>query len=119
MASKSDMSKIAPETADTLAMLRKLCSHFYWLCFYNKVGSTAHAFIEFNGLMSKYVDLLTLAAEKGIDPSDVNEHTGVALPIEEHDMRYLGEKLRCIFGPIIDSNPAARAAFAKALGFKP
>jgi hypothetical protein len=54
--------------------------------------------------------LMTKAAEQGIDPHLINEHSGVALPCEGHDMAYLGEKLRCIFGPVIDSNPEARAA---------
>ena len=40
---------------------------------------------------------------------------GGALPIEKHDMLYLGEKLSCIFGPAIKANPVARAALKKAL----
>lgn len=99
----------------TIAKLRNLNTQFYWMCFASKVGSEAHAFIEFNGLMSKYIDLLEKASEEGIDPSHVNEHCGVALPAETHDMQYLGEKLRCIFGPVIDSNPDAKAALKHAL----
>jgi len=101
-----------PEIIQTL---RSLNEQFYWMCFVAKVGSEAHAFIEFNGLMGKYVDLLDAAAKQGIDPKLINEHSGVALPCEGHDMAYLGEKLRCIFGPVIDSNPEARAALKKAL----
>jgi len=100
---------------EIIRTLRALNEKFYWMCFVAKVGSEAHAFIEFNGLMSKYVDLLARAAEQGIDPHLINEHSGVALPCEGHDMAYLGEKLRCIFGPVIDSNPEARAALKKAL----
>lgn len=99
----------------TISTLRALNQQFYWLCFNAKIGNTVHSFIEFNGLMSKYIDLLAIAKEQGLDLMDINEHNGVALPIEEHDMRYLGEKLRCIFGPLIDHNPTARAALKKAL----
>jgi hypothetical protein len=99
----------------TIAKLRHLNEQFYWLCFHAKVGSEAHAFLEFNGLMSKYIDLLDGASKQGIDPREINEHCGVALPAETHDMQYLGEKLRCIFGPVIDSNPDAKAALKHAL----
>ena len=104
-----------PTGPEVVQTLRALNNQFYWLCFNAKVGSTAHSFIEFNGLMSKYIELLAKAVEQGIDPMQLNEHNGVPLPIEDHDMQYLGEKLRCIFGPVIDNNPAARAALLKAL----
>lgn len=106
------MSKVVHPT---IAMLRDLNTKFYGLCFHAGVGSRAHAFIEFNGLMSKYIDLLAKAMDQGLDPMTLNDHNGVALPVESHDMEYLGEKLRCIFGPVIDGNPEARAALHKAL----
>jgi len=99
----------------TIQTLKKVSNQFYWMCFNSKLGSTAHSFLEFNGLMAKYVELLERAAEAGIEPHMVNEHTGVALPVEEHDMRYLAEKLRCILGPVIDSNPEARQILMKIL----
>jgi hypothetical protein len=98
-----------PTPQQVIATLRQLNQQFYWMCFNGKIGATAHSFIEFNGLMGKYIDLLARAAEEGIDLMSLNEHSGVALPIEGHDMAYLGEKLRCIFGPVLDSNPEARA----------
>jgi hypothetical protein len=99
----------------TLQTLKMVCNRFYELCFHSNLGSTAHSFLEFNGLMAKYVELLERAAESGIDPHMVNEHSGVVLPVETHDMRYLAEKLRCIFGPIIDSNPEAKQILMKVL----
>ena len=97
------------------ASLRDLTEKFYWMCFTAKVGATAHGFIEFNGLMSKYIDLLSRAVDAGLNPQELNEHSGIPLPAEDHDMQYLGEKLRCIFGPVLDSNPRAKEALRKAL----
>jgi len=75
-----------PSGPEVIKTLRALNEKFYWLCFTSGVGSTAHAFIEFNGLMGKYVDLLAKAVGQGIDPQMVNEHSGVVLPCAEHDM---------------------------------
>jgi hypothetical protein len=104
---------------ETIRNLRSLNTHFYGLCFSTGVGTHAHGFIEFNGLMSKYIDLLEEACRNGFDPHEMTEHSGRPLPAEPHDMEYLAEKLRCMFGPVLDSNPKARAAFIKAMGFGP
>lgn len=74
-----------------------------------------HPFIEFNGLMHKFVDLCERAVEKGVVFPMANEHTGIPLPVELHDIEYMAEKLRCIFGPIIDSNDEARRALFRHL----
>lgn len=103
------------ETLKTILNLRALNEKFYWLCFYTGVGSGAHAFIELNGVMKVYIDLLERAARAGIDPQMVNEHNGAALPAKDHEIRYLAEKLRCMFGPVIDTNPEARAILLKEL----
>lgn len=100
---------------ETVKILRQLNAEFYSMCFNAGVGSRAHAFIEFNGLMSKYIDLVSMAVEGGMDPQLLNEHNNTPLPVEDHDMEYFGEKLRCMFGPTLDANPAAKAALRKAL----
>ena len=87
----------------------------YGLFFRAGMGSEVHAFLEFNGLIAKYVQICQRCAADGIDFRHPNTHTGQAMPVEVHDMEYLGEKLACIFGPIIDANPLARAALKKAL----
>lgn len=74
-----------------------------------------HPFIEFNGLMQKYVDVCERAAAKEIQFPFANEHSGQQIPVEPHDMLYLAEKLRCIFGPTLDANPEARRAFIQGL----
>lgn len=79
------------------------------------MSCNVHPFIEFNGLMQKYVDVCTNAAEAGVQFPFASEHSGDAIPVEPHDMLYLAEKLRCIFGPTLDSNPDARQAFIHGL----
>jgi len=108
-----DYGEISP--SETVKTLRSLQDHFYWLSMSRGLSSSVHSFLEFNGLIGKYIDLIERAVAAGIDPRTINEHSKVALPVEEHDMKYLGEKLRCIFGPIIDSNPAAKTVLYNTL----
>lgn len=110
------MALPSEEHQKTITQLRQLNQEFYNACFSADVGTRAHSFIEFNGLMSKYIDLLALYAEQGIGPHEANEHHGVSLDIQDHHMRYLGDKLKCIFGPIIRNNPRAKAILAESLG---
>lgn len=106
--SQEDLMKI-------VAAMREVSNRTYDVFFWGNMGAYAHAFIEFNGLLSKYVDICQRAAEQGIDFTDANVHSGIPFPVEEHDMNYLGEKLQCIFGPMINANPRARAALKRAL----
>ena len=95
--------------------MEKVAEQVYWMFFHAEMGARIDAFIEFCGVLSKYVQICQRCAEEGIDFTQLNTHTGQAMPVEVHDMEYLGEKLQCIFGPIIDANPAARAALKQAL----
>lgn len=101
-----------PSFEKKLASLRNLTEKFYWMCFHANVGSFAHPFLEFNGLMSVYVDVL---ANAGVDPQQANVHGGVPLPVEDHQIEYLAEKLECIFAPILAANPNARGILERAL----
>jgi len=74
-----------------------------------------HAFIEFNGLMQKYVDLCQRAADEGVDFSMFNTHTGTTFKVEDHDVIYLAEKFDCIFGPLFRSNPKLWKIFKEQL----
>jgi len=110
----SDMPTIE-DHRETVKMLRDLNNQFYAMCFQANVGGRAHSFMEFNGLMSKFIDLMGRAVEEGMDPHQLNEHNRTPLPVETHDMEYLAEKIRCMFGPTLDANPEAKAAFVKAM----
>jgi hypothetical protein len=103
------------ERAKLLDTMRQVVEKTYWMFFNAGIGTHCHAFIEFNGVISKYVDLCQAAHTAGIDFTQSNEHTNTQLPAEEHDMHYLGEKLGCIFGPTLRSNPKLKWAFLRAL----
>jgi len=98
-----------------VARMRAVSNATYDLFFTTGMGGDVHAFIEFCGVLSKYVDICERCAEQGIDFRLLNTHSGRGLPVEVHDMRYLGEKLDCILGPAIHANPAASAALREAL----
>lgn len=56
-----------------------------------------HPFIEFAGVMTAYVKTCRRAHEEGIDFTECNRHSGRPLPMESFEVRYLNEKLDCIF----------------------
>ena len=57
-----------------------------------------HAFVEFCGLMNKYIDLCRSALKGNSDFRYLNIHGDNGLPMAGHDVEYLGEKLACIYG---------------------
>ena len=75
-----------------------------------------HAFIEFNGLMQKYVDLCQRAADEGVDFSMYNTHNEKSFTVHGHDIEYLAEKFDCIFGPLFRKNPELWKLFKETLG---
>ena len=109
---KQDESFYTPEEREKiLEDMKKLRENCYWMFFHQGMGQKAHAFLEFNGLISKYVDLCVRAHEQGVDFTNANTHNGKALPMEGHDADYLAEKFDCIFGPALRANPEAAAIF--------
>lgn len=56
-----------------------------------------HPFIEFTGLMQEYVVACRDAHKNGIDFSECNTHSGIALPLHPTMSTYINEKLGCIF----------------------
>jgi hypothetical protein len=75
-----------------------------------------HAFIEFNGLMQKYVDLCQRAADKGVDFSMFNTHNDKTFEVQDHDVVYIAEKFDCIFGPSFRAKPEQWSIFKEELG---
>lgn len=57
-----------------------------------------HPFLEFAGVMRAYVKSCERAHAAGVDFSECNAHAGQQLPMESFEIRYLDEKLNCIFG---------------------
>lgn len=99
------------KNAELVAKMKKTTKIVYWFFFNQGYGSACHAFLEFNGLMSKYIDLCENADAVGIDFTQANVHNDIALPMESHDAGYLAEKLDCIFGPSLRANPEALEVF--------
>lgn len=99
------------------AKIQELRQSVYFMLFRSGIGGEAHAFIEFCGLMGVYADMVTVAAQSGIDFRHANTHSGQALKLNAAQAKYLGEKLDCIFGPALRANPAAAKAFLTELGF--
>lgn len=69
-----------------------------------------HPFIEFCGLMNEYISACQSAHDAGIDFSHCNTHTGQHLPMRDHMIDYVNEKLECIFTGrvVMPSNPTAQ-----------
>lgn len=81
--------------------------------FYREAIQTGnHAFIEFAGLMNEYIMVCRKAAASGIDFTMASIHTERPLPFREHHLRYLQEKLSCIYGPSVAEILRARMAGA-------
>jgi hypothetical protein len=96
-----------------IATMRKVNDEFYWLCFHAGIGSSVHAYIEFAGLQSKFIDLCQAALDEGIEFPFANQHAKTPWPMEPHHAEYLGEKFHCIYGFAIGANPVLREVFIK------
>lgn len=106
-----------PEELQALvARMREVAARTYALFFRSGMGGEVHAFIEINGLISKYVDMCQAMADEGIDFTASNIHTGRSVPMQVHDAIYLADKIACMFGPMLHGNPEALAAFKRKLG---
>lgn len=94
-----------------LSQMREASAVFYVLA--RKAG--CHTFIEFCGLMNKYIDVCERAAAEGVDFTSTSVHSGQPLPVARHDVQYLAEKFACIFGSTMASDPEIWACFQRAV----
>ena len=99
------------ERAEMLQKMRALSGLFYSQA--ARIG--VHAFIEFCGLMNECIQVCSRAHAQGIDFTTANTHTGSALPVEDHNAKYLAEKLNCIYGPELLGNEGIRNVFISRL----
>jgi hypothetical protein len=99
------------ELAEMVRKMRRVADGVY-----GPLAATGcHPFVEFCGLMQKYVDVCEACVEDEVQFPHATRHSGGVLPVETHDLEYLAEKLGCIFGPLIEANPEARRVFAREL----
>jgi len=94
------------EREQILAKMKRASNDFYYMA----IHTGCHAFIEFTGLMNEYIKLCEEAHGKGIDFTQANIHSGEGegLPIQDHHISYLGEKLGCIYGSALDEEKTAK-----------
>lgn len=85
-----------------LERMRQASNGFYGAA----VRTGVHTFIEFTGLINEFI-VLCEAAEAAGNVSWLMSSTHLpdnALPLEEHHVDYLAEKLDCIYGPGLREN---------------
>lgn len=64
-----------------------------------------HGFLELTGIINAYIQACQMALLNEIDYGTCNEHSGRALPLETHQVEYIAEKFKCLFGPAFRENP--------------
>jgi hypothetical protein len=85
--------------------------------FYYKAARTGcHALIEFCGLMNEFVQMCRMTMEAGEDFTMANTHSGHSLKAQDYQIKYLAEKLDCIYGPVL-SDPRNRDLFCLYMGW--
>lgn len=82
-----------PERTVMLRRMREASKAFYGLA----VQAGCHPFIEFTGLINEYISCCESAHNDGIDFGACNKHAGQSLPMHPHQIKYVNEKLECIF----------------------
>ena len=116
MKTETDSGEATPEErVETLKQMHDITNKFYSMVFLANMGSKAHAFVEFTGLMNEYLTICEAAHAQGIDFGQANTHSGAALPVKPHNAAYLAEKLNCIYGPSLLSDPEVRGSFIDVL----
>lgn len=74
-----------------------------------------HAFLELTGFINAYIQSCQVSLLNGIDFATCNEHSGRALPLETHQVEYIAEKFKCLFGPAFRENPELLEIFVAKL----
>ncbi|HET9623254.1 MAG TPA: hypothetical protein VFP84_17895 [Kofleriaceae bacterium] len=75
--------------------------------FYGGATQTGiHAFIEFAGLMTMFIDGCAAAEAEGRPWAHADVHSGSHLPLTGNQLDYLREKLVCIYGTSFETAPS-------------
>ncbi len=95
------------ERAEMIRKMQRIVDVFYPLA----SAAGCHAFIEFTGLMTEFVKVCADAHARGQQFPFANTHSGEAMPFKPYHLKYLGEKLNCIYGPALLTDATNRQAF--------
>ena len=87
---------------EALTRARDLAAAFYPL----GTQTGVHAMIEWCGVMGEHARMLDVAyRDHGIEPDQVDQHSGTPVPAPAFMIEYLCEKLGCQLKPFIRANP--------------
>lgn len=78
---------------ECIQKMKQASSNFYK----EAIHSGNHAFIEFTGLMTEYINICEDNMKAGVNFSEANRHCGTRMRVEPYRIEYLKEKLECIF----------------------
>ena len=85
-----------------IAALENEVEQFYKRLFSLNVGGEFHPFLEWCGVMGEHLRIVDGLLAKGVDATQANVHTGQTLPIPEHQIDYMAEKIECIFSGMLE-----------------
>lgn len=106
-------SELRAITAD----MTQIADVFYMLCSKAGFAHKCHPFLEFTGLMREYIHGCNMLIREGKDFRRSSGHAlkeSAVLPI---DIRYISEKLNCIFGPTLRATET-KNVFLALMGFE-
>jgi hypothetical protein len=99
--------KCDQELTSILAQMQQQALQFYL----GAIQIGCHPWIEVTGFLNEYIKICRRAADKGIDFTETHIHSGKALPIQDFEAAYLGEKFGCMFNTSLGRNPQRMATF--------
>lgn len=89
------------EATEAIAKMEAAKNAFYLAA----IAAGPHGFIEFTGLLSEYINMCITTADEGSDFNRANTHSNKPLVITDANIDYIVEKLECVYGPTLRSNP--------------
>jgi len=88
---------ISPQTPEEILEAMKAASNNYYR---EAIATNCHTFIEFTGLMNEYIKICERnLKQRGVDFTKTSVHSPgePKLQIEDWELAYINDKLRCIF----------------------
>jgi hypothetical protein len=93
--------KLPEDPKETLKRSKDVASMYYSLA----TQTGIHAMIEWCGVMKEHISMLEAAyTEHGIEPNQIDQHSGVKVPAPEYQVAYMCEKLGCQLKPFIHAD---------------
>ncbi|MEG4883015.1 hypothetical protein QUB75_19740 [Microcoleus sp. K1-B6] len=86
----------SPQTPEEILKAMEAAANNYYR---EAIATNCHTFIEFTGLMNEYIKICERNLKQGIDFTKSSVHCPgePKLKIEDWELEYISDKLRCIF----------------------